>query len=152
MAEQNAFKKLNTDMHRAVRYAMEDTGEAMALRMKLNLTDAGHIDTGALRDSIRSETRDEGDKIVTYIYADAKSPEGTQYAEFIELGTGEAHGRAGGRSGYWRYKDRNGIWHTTNGMDADPFIEPAVQDFLPRINEFISDAIYNIAKYNGGGE
>lgn len=106
---------------------MNKHGNIIADDMKTRLQSAGHIDTGALYDSIRSETDRDSQTISTYIYADAQNPvNGAYYAEFIEHGTGAAHGRAGGRVGSWKYKDAHGNWHTTDGMDADPFIEPAV--------------------------
>lgn len=143
----NIFKGLSRGIEQQVMIAMQDTGEAICNGMKDRLTKAGHIDTGALRDSIRSETVKNGNEIVTLIYADAKSPEGVQYAEFIELGSGAAHGREGGRVGTWRYKDRNGKWHTTDGMDADPFIEPSVEDNIPLLGVHLKERLYDIAKY-----
>lgn len=121
---------LKNNTHASLINGMQTLGDSIARDMRTNLAIAGHIDTGALYNSIRAETKDLAGKIVTYIYADAKSQNGTQYAEFIELGSGAAHGRAGGRVGSWRYKDRNGKWHTTDGMDADPFIQPALDDNL----------------------
>lgn len=132
---------------------MQDTGKVICDEMRQRLTSAGHVDTGALRDSIHYEAEQNANNEVTLkIYADAQNPEnGAYYAEFIELGTGAAHGREGGRVGKWSYKDRHGNWHTTDGMDADPFIEPSVEENLPRIAEFFKGRFYNIAKYNGGG-
>lgn len=129
---------------------MSDLGENIVKDMKEGLQEGGHIDTGALYDSIMSETVDNNSSIDTYIYADAQSPDGTYYAEFIELGSGAAHGRPGGRVGKWQYQDRFGRWHTTDGMDADPFIEPAVDANLGNygsLNNLISDALYDIDKY-----
>lgn len=133
---------------------MAAVGENIAEQMRKNLQNAGHVDTGALLESIRSETVTEPDTVTTYIYADAQSKDGAYYAEFIELGTGAAHGRPGGRVGTWRYQDRNGVWHTTDGMDADPFIHPAVDEYIGDIADIVSDVMYDIAKYGrmvGGG-
>lgn len=144
------FKSLASGISKQVFSAMQDAGDNICNGMRTRLTAAGHVDTGKLLDSIRAETTQQGNEIVTLIYADAKSDDGTQYAEFIELGSGAAHGRAGGREGTWRYKDRNGNWHTTDGMDADPFIEPSVEEILPRLGAIISEHIYDIAKYGRG--
>ena len=86
---------------------------------------------------------------ITYVCFDAESMDGTQYAEFIELGSGAAHGRPGGRVGTWRYKDRHGNWHTTDGMDADPFIEPAVDANIGKLGDAVKRVLYDVAKYRG---
>lgn len=129
---------------------MSQLGNDIATDMKAGLQAGNHIDTGALYESIRSETLDSKDTIDTYIYADAQSPDGTYYAEFIELGSGSAHGRPGGRVGTWKYKDRFGNWHTTDGMDADPFIEPAVDGNIGKygsLSNLITEAFYDVDKY-----
>jgi hypothetical protein len=127
---------------------MEETSEAICDAMRNRLIKHRHIDTGALLQSIRHETGIDGNTVTSYIIADAKNPaNGAQYAEFLELGTGAAHGRPGGRAGYWRYQDRNGNWHTTDGMDADPFISPSVEEHLDDIQEIAADIVYDIEKY-----
>ena len=150
--QENPFKILTDSIEKQCFLAMQDTGKAICDEMKATLTAKGHIDTGALRDSIHYEAEQHSDNTVTLkIYADAQNPEnGAYYAEFIELGTGAAHGREGGRVGKWRYKDSHGEWHTTDGMDADPFIEPSVENNLPRIAEFFKTRFYDIAKYGTG--
>lgn len=35
----------------------------------------------------------------------------------------------------WIYKDRHGNWHTTRGMAADPFIDPALKNAVPLLEE-----------------
>lgn len=142
-----SLSDINRSIHRQLVTSMQEVGDDIARSMKSRLQSAGHIDTGALYNSIRSETLDERTSVNTYVYADAKSPEGTQYAEFIELGTGAAHGRAGGRVGTWRYKDREGNWHTTDGMDADPFIEPSVDEHIGKLGDKVKQVFYDIAKY-----
>lgn len=141
---------------------MDNIGEAICGSMRARLSSAGHVDTGQLLNSIHHDTERAGHVVDTYIYADSQSQDGAYYAEFIELGTGAAHGRPGGRVGSWRYRDRNGNWHTTDGMDADPFIEPAVKEFVPSmVNAVLDiavsktfDSVFDIAKYGrmkGGG-
>lgn len=125
---------------------MSETADKMVADMKSTLEADGHIDTGALRDSIRQTTRLNGDEIETLIYADAQSEEGAYYAEFIEYGTGAAHGRPGGRVGTWRYRDRHGRWHTTDGMDASPFIRPAVAAHIGELEAGVKEEL-DIEKY-----
>ena len=144
-----ALEDLKNGIHGGLTRAMYDLGSDIVRDMKSNLQAGGHIDTGALYESIRQETVENTDSIDTYIYADAESTDGTQYAEFIELGSGAAHGRPGGRVGTWRYKDRHGNWHTTDGMDADPFIEPAVDANIGKLGDAVKRVLYDVAKYRG---
>lgn len=130
---------------------MASNGEQIAEEMRRKLQADGHVDTGALLNSIRSETERTGHQITTRVYADAKSENGAMYAEFIELGTGAAHGRPGGRTGTWRYMDRSGHWHTTDGMDADPFIEPAVNKVLTGFDRMIEEVTIDAIRYGRGG-
>lgn len=148
----NLFKRLAQGIEDTTESAMIETAEAICTGMRSRLAAGGHIDTGALYESIRQETEKSGGTITTRIYADAESADGTMYAEFIELGTGAAHGRAGGRVGTWRYQDMQGQWHTTDGMDADPFIQPSVDECLPMLGNTISRYITDIAKYRGRSE
>lgn len=131
--------------------ALEAGAERICQGMRKKLTDGGHIDTGALIGSIRHETEVEGDTVTVYIKADAENPSNSaQYAEFLELGTGAAHGRPGGRVGSWRYKDRHGVWHTTDGMDPDPFIRPSFAEQIGSIREEVKDAVrheFDLEKY-----
>lgn len=142
-----SLKALKYFIQGEITKSMQQVGNEIADDMRQRLITAGHVDTGALRDSIRSETEETEDEVVTCVYADAKSPEGVMYAEFIELGTGAAHGRVGGRVGTWKYKDRHGVWHETDGMDADPFIEPAVDAGLKNFQFVIKNVITDIARY-----
>lgn len=110
-----------------------------------------HRDTGALLGSIRQETENYGDKVVTNIYADAQSESGAFYAEFLEYGSGEFRKGGGGATEPWRYKDANDQWHTTTGMHADPFIEPSVNENVPTIGYAIAKDIEKYARMNEGG-
>lgn len=125
----------------ALKDGMSETGDEIVNKMKQNLSDNGSIQTGKLRDSIRQETKYEDDKIKTLIYADSKSDEGTQYAEFVEYGTGIYNEFGDGRKTAWRYKDKDGNWHTTHGQKPKPFIRPAVESSLAEIQETIRDSI-----------
>lgn len=128
--------------------AFAEAGEDIAYRMRIRLAAGNHVDTGELYNSIRQETTVDGSQVVTRIYADAKAEDGTQYAEFVERGSGIY--RDGGRQTAWRYKDRDGNWHTTHGMRADPFIEPSVAEVVPSIAEYITAQINAIDKYRRG--
>ncbi len=164
------FNVLRRYIHNDVQGAMRLVGEEIAHEMKNRLASGDHIDTGALRDSIRQETKIEGDSINTYVYADAKSPEGTMYAEFIEYGTGKY--RPGGRKDGWYYvyhgnkmtpaeiewldtgnnrsKYNGGVLRYTEGMKSDPFIEPAVAEGIKHFEFAIKDILNNIVRYGRG--
>lgn len=121
-----------------IKQVLSDTAEKMAKSMQKRLQDGGHIDTGALFNSLRSETHEDGKYIDAYVIGDAKSPQGTWYAEFLEFGTGVYNEDGNGRQTPWKYKDRAGNWHTTEGMKPDPFIRPSVAEHLAGLEEDIS--------------
>ena len=146
----SVFRKIAESVENSIEYTMQDLGNRIARDARDNLISAGHVDTGALRDSIRAETVRDGNIVTTYIYADAESDDGTMYGEFIELGSGAAHGRPGGRVGTWRYQDRQGKWHTTDGMDADPFMAPAVDANIAEFTHNLTEVLEDIAKYGRG--
>lgn len=57
-----------------------------------------------------------------------------EYAPYVELGTGIYASQGDGRDTPWRYKDQDG-WHTTSGMAAQPFLQPAIQQNTSRIKQ-----------------
>lgn len=145
-----ALKAFAATLDNLLEKRMRDNGENIATEMRRRLESGGHVDTGALLNSIRSETERVNHETTTRVYADAKSENGAMYAEFIEYGTGAAHGRPGGRAGTWRYKDRQGVWHTTDGMDADPFIEPSVNKVLTYLDRMIEEVTIDAIRYGRG--
>lgn len=129
---------------------MQEIGEIVAYRMREQLMEDGHYETGALYDSIRSETTSDGSTVHTRVYADAQSDDGYYYAEFIEYGTGIHRLGGGGRQTPWKYQDRNGNWWTTQGMEADPFIAPAINgtalDGGQSVDEMVQELMKDAAK------
>ena len=83
------------------------------------------VDTGALRNSITYKVTGDECIIGTNMH----------YAPYIELGTGINY--SGGRRTSWTYKDSQGNWHLTNGMKAQPFIKPAVEDHTSEYRSII---------------
>lgn len=146
----NVFRALSDGLQPAIVQALSEAGEDICDGMRRRLQAGGHVDTGELLDSIRYEIDQAKGVTDMRIYADAESDDGQMYAEFIENGTGDAHGVPGGREGTWRYQDRQGNWHTTDGMDADPFIKPSVDEVLPRLGEIVSNTVYDLVKYGKG--
>lgn len=59
-----------------------------------------------------------------------------EYAPYVEYGTG-IHAEGGGRSTPWRYKDKDGNWHTTSGQKPQPFLRPAIADHTDEYKSLI---------------
>lgn len=122
------------------------TGE-MAQGMRDKLTAGDHIDTGNLIGSIHNDTEAGEQEITSTISIDAVSDEGAWYAEFLEFGTGIYNEDGAGRQTPWRYQDRHGEWHTTSGMEADPFIRPSIAEHLGELEQGIEQIIGNLQRY-----
>lgn len=85
------------------------------------------VDDGQLRQSITFQV-------------DEKKLEGVigsnvEYAPYVEVGTGIYSSKGNGRQTPWSYKDAKGDWHTTSGMKAQPFLEPAAEENRQEILE-----------------
>ena len=78
------------------------------------------IDTGALRVSIQTKREWNGNIYMGIV--GTKNP----YAEYVEFGTGIYAENGQGRQTPWRYKDKDGNWHTTKGQHPQPFMYPAL--------------------------
>lgn len=91
------------------------------------------VDTGNLRNSITHAVDEE--KREAYIGTNS------EYAAYVELGTGEHREGGGGRPTPWVYQDAKGNWHWTKGNKAQPFIKPAVADHAETYKKIIEDAM-----------
>lgn len=142
----NPLYRIQMQIHKSAEAALKTMCESACENLKNNLSEAGHVRTGELYDSINYKMQANGDKITAEISMN-------EYGKFIDSGTGAAHGVENGREGYWRYKDRNEQWHTTNGMDADPFIDKSVlsafMNLPDELRKALSDAQNTLQ--NGGG-
>ena len=58
-----------------------------------------------------------------------------------EVGTGIYSTEGNGRQTPWSYEDANGEWHTTEGMVAQPFLKPALEENKGRIIECFKELI-----------
>jgi len=82
------------------------------------------VKLAATKNSIMSHIDENTDTRIV----DEVGPE-TDYAPYLEYGTGEFAEGGNGRKGGWRYKDEEGNWHFTFGMKAQPFVRPtAIED------------------------
>lgn len=108
----------------AVKEAVEAALEAVGLQAegyaKANITAAGRVDTGELRNSVTHQV-EESEQAV-YIGS------GLEYAIYNEVGTGIYAEGGGGRKDPWMYVDDNGVGHRTVGMKPIHFLKDAVAD------------------------
>lgn len=80
------------------------------------------VDTGNLRGSITHDVEKNIATIGTNV----------EYAPYVEKGTGVF--AKGGRANVpWSYEDASGKWHKTNGIKAQPFLEPALKNNTSKI-------------------
>jgi phage gpG-like protein len=63
------------------------------------------------------------------------------YAPYVELGTGVHASGGGGRQTSWRYQDRKGNWHTTNGMPARPYLRPSIENHISEYKAVLEDVL-----------
>lgn len=116
-------------MTEAIEASLEAIGQQGASYAKQNLTEAGRVDTGALRNSISHQV--EMSENAVYIGTNQ------DYAIFHELGTGIYLEGGGGRQSPWAYQDAKGEWHRTRGVTPVHFIKNAAADHA---DEFIAIA------------
>lgn len=94
-------------------------------------------DTGALKRSITSEVKSNGDDIQGVVYTPL------EYAPYVEYGTG-LFAESGGRKDVpWCYQDDKGEWHSTSGQHPQPFMRPAVNENRTRVIEIIKEGVGN---------
>lgn len=106
-----------------IQAALEAVGNQAVSHAKSNITAAGRVNTGALRNSMNHLV--EGD--TCYVGTNQS------YAIYNEVGTGIYAEGGGGRQSPWAYQDGNGEWHMTRGMKGIHFLKDAVAN---NINEF----------------
>ena len=143
MNEITTLKNLILDK---VQTNMREVAGRMADDMQNRLAAGNHIDTGNLISSITPGAERDDKEITAYIDITAESEKGAWYAEFLEFGTGIYNERGDGRQTPWKYQDREGKWHQTQGMQADPFIRPSVAAHIGELEGKIDEAL-NIERY-----
>lgn len=97
--------------------------------------DLAPVDTGNLRISISH--RVDPEEPAAYVGTN------TEYAPYVELGTGIYAEGGGGRPTPWVYQDDNGNWHWTRGNPAQPFLKPAVADHAQTYRNIIENEMKN---------
>ena len=97
--------------------------------------DLVQADTGNLRNSIAF--RVDPNEMAAYIGS------ASEYAAYVELGTGIYAEGGGGRPTPWVYQDAKGNWHWTRGNPAQPFLKPAIADHAQTYRNIIEDELKN---------
>lgn len=95
--------------------------------------DLAPVDTGKLRNSISHKV----DSAEPAAYIGTNS----EYAPYVELGTGKYAEGGDGRPTPWVYQDAKGDWHWTKGNPAQPFLKPAVSDHAKTYHNILEDEL-----------
>lgn len=77
------------------------------------------VGDGQLRQSITSQVDAEALECVI--------GSSVEYAPYVEIGTGIHSSKGDGRKTPWKYQDKHGQWHTTQGMNPHPYLQPAAE-------------------------
>lgn len=90
------------------------------------------VDTGNLRSSIKSEVNGNTATIGTNV----------EYAPYVEFGTGLFAIHGDGRQDVpWVYRDDDGNYHSTVGIQPQPYLLPALDDNRDAIKNIFQEAI-----------
>lgn len=92
-------------------------------------------DTGELRRSISSRVEVNSGEVTGIVF----SP--LEYAPYVEYGTGlfaEVQGRT---DVPWHYQDDEGNWHSTSGMNPQPYMRPALNENRDAILRILKGAL-----------
>lgn len=94
-------------------------------------------DTVSLAHSIAHRIDVDGDKVTGTVGT------GLDYAVYVHEGTGIRSRTGMGRKHDlpWSYMDDAGNWHTTSGMEANPFLEDAFEANRTRAEKALEEAI-----------
>ena len=112
--------------------AIEGLGKACALVERAAKQKAPK-GVGNLRRSIESKV--EGTEGIVF------TP--LEYAPYVEYGTGLFAEEGGRQDVPWHYQDEKGEWHTTSGMNPQPYMRPALNENKDKILKVIERAIKN---------
>lgn len=111
--------------------ALEAIGNQAVSHAKQNITQAGRVDTGAMRNSVNHHVWGNDCYIGTNI----------SYAKFHEMGTGIYADGGGGRQEGWFYVDEKGEGHFTRGLRPIHFLKRAaadhVQEYIEIVKKFL---------------
>lgn len=63
------------------------------------------------------------------------------YAPYVEYGTGLFAEEGGRQDVPWHYQDDKGEWHTTSGMQPQPFLRPALNENREEIIRILKEGL-----------
>ena len=63
----------------------------------------------------------------------------SEYANYVEFGTGRFAENGKGRKTPWVYEDEKGVGHWTTGMKAQPYMRPALKNNIKNIEKIFID-------------
>ena len=109
-----------------VQAALEACGNQAVSHAKQNITEAGRVDTGAMRNSMTHQVQGETCYVGTNI----------EYAIYHEYGTG-IYADGSGRQTPWSYQDAKGNWHRTRGMRPIHFLKNAIANHISEYKSII---------------
>lgn len=121
------------DLADAIEAGLEAIGQQAASHAKTTITQAGRVDTGALRNSVESLV-EPGEKAV-YIGTNI------EYAIYHEYGTGIYTDGGGGRQTPWVYQDAGGNWHRTRGIKPIHFLKNAASGHKAEYVDIMEQAL-----------
>jgi HK97 gp10 family phage protein len=121
---QSNKKKVLDGLTSAENRTLEGVGEFIKGRAKL----LAPVDDGNLRSNIQHLVQHSKARVIV------GSP--TEYAPFVEFGTGRYAEKGNGRQGGWLYKDpKTGETRFTYGNKPQPFLRPAAEENKAQITK-----------------
>lgn len=130
--------EVNRRLDSAIEAALEAIGNQAVSHAKSNITEAGRVDTGTLRNSI-SHHVEESEKAV-YVGTNV------EYAIYNEFGTGVYAEGGRGRKSPWFYVDEKGQGHYTHGMRPIHFLKRAAQDHAKEYRDIAAGILHKDMK------
>lgn len=125
--------KVLEELKKKIEAALEAIGNQAVSHAKQEITQAGRVDTGALRNSISHQV-EMGEETV-YIGTNQS------YAIYHEMGTGIYAEGGGGRQSPWFYVDAHGDGHWTRGVKPVHFLKNAATNHLEEYSS-IAESIF----------
>ncbi len=126
IAADNSQEVLN-ELERLTQAALEACGQQAVSHAKQNITFAGRVDTGAMRNSMNHTVNGDTCYVGT----------NQEYAIYNEFGTGIYADGGKGRKTPWVYVDEKGRGHRTQGMKPIHFLRNAIQDHINQYKSII---------------
>lgn len=92
---------------------------------------------GELRRSITSKIEEDAEDVKGVVFTPL------EYAPYVEYGTGLFAEEGGRKDVPWSYQDDKGEWHTTSGMNPQPYMRPALDENRADILRIIKEGLTN---------